>query len=488
MPPLARRPLVLGLALLAAVLCWAAAGPGRYGYHRDELYFLSAGRRPAWGYPDQPPLTPVLARITELVHPHSELALRIPAILVALWVTLAAALIARELGGGMFAQLLAAFAVGSGVLVLMSGHLLATSTVDLGIWVTASWLATRALRTGSARGWLAVGAVLGVGLLNKQLPVMLAAGLAVGLLLTPAARPVLRSGWPYAGAALAALAWAPVLWWQARNGWPQVTLAEQIRAEYGTPGGRMGFAATQLVLFSLGATVLWVTGLVRLVRDDTLARYRPLAWAWLTALAIVAVTAGQVYYIAGTYPALIAVGAVTVERWRRRALVVAGTAVSALVMLPAALPLLPPATLDDTAWAEIAEPLRESVGWPGLVEQVARAHRNLPAESRSSAVVFTANYGQAGAVEEYGAPLGLPLPAYSGHNGFAAWGPPAEDRGPVLLVWQGDPSRVFAGCRPQGRVQTGVRNEESEESSVYICEGPVGGWRAVWPRVTHLSA
>lgn len=486
--PLARRPLLGVLAVLGAVECWAAAGPGRYGYHRDELYFLAAGRRPAWGYPDQPPLTPMIARLTELVHAHSPFALRVPAILAVLWVTWTAAQLAREFGGAAFAQLLAALAVGSGLFVLMSGHLLATSTPDLAVWVTLTWLLVRILRTGSRRSWLGFGAVLAVGLLNKQLPVLLAVALVAGILAVPAARPVLRGPWPWAALALALLAWTPVLVWQARHGWPQATLAGQIRAEYGTPAERANFVATQFALFSPGATVLWVIGTVRLFREARWERFRPIAWGWVALMAIIVVTAGQVYYAGGIYPALIAAGAVAVEGWRPRVPVALGTVGSALLMLPAGLPVLPPATLDRTFWGTVGEPLRESVGWPELVAQTAAAYRTLPPDRRATAVLMTSNYGEAGALEELGPRVGLPSVAYSGHNGFGDWGPPPEGAAPVVLIWQRDPGTEFTGCRPFGPVVTGVRNEEGSFAGIFVCDGPVGGWHAAWPRLRHLAA
>lgn len=493
-----RRPvvsLVAGLSVLAGVLVWAST---RYGYHRDELYFLACGRRPAWGYPDQPPLTPLIARLTELVHPHSLLVFRLPAVLIMVGATGLSWLIAAELGGGTFARGLTALAVGTGDLFLLSGHLLATSTTDLGIWVLLTWIAVRMVRTGDRRWWLAYGTVLGIGLLNKQLPMLLTVSLVAGLLLTPAARPLLRGWWPWIGAAVAAACWAPVLIWQARHDWPQLTLAGQIHDEYGQLGERIAFWGEQFGLISVGASALWLLGLWSLARRpaDTAGApsFRALAWTWLVLMVILGVTAGQVYYPAGLYPALIAAGAVMVERRsaQARRSAVRFVVVSAAVTLPSALPLLPPATLDGTPWGVISEPQREMVGWPALVDQVAAAYRSFPPARAGRVSVFTANYGEAGAVEEYGPSRGLPRTAYSGHNGFADWGPPPQD-GPVVVVWQGEPrdaapSPWFTGCRSFGPVVTGIGNEEGTAATVWACDSPAGGWRAVWPHLTHLSA
>ena len=440
-------------------------------------------------------MTPLLALAADTLAPGSLTVLRLPAVACAVLVTALSALIARDLGGDRFAQLLAALATGTGTFVLISGHALFTSTPDLAIGVTLVWAVVRALRTGDPRLWLVAGAVLGVGLANKQLPLILAAGLVGGALLTPAARPALRSPWLWAGAAVAVLAWAPVLAWQAAHGWPQLELARQIRAEYGTPGQRMTFVVVQFLLFSLGASVLWVAGLVHLWRGRSGARFRVLGWAWLVVLALLAVTAGQVYYAAALYPPLIAAGAVAVGRRLPRRGARLGVAVAVVaggvLTLPAALPVLPASTLDASPWSGLAEQQREMVGWPELVDQVARAYRSIPQPQRAQAVVFTANYGEAGAVDRFGPSRGLP-PAFSGHNGFAAWGPPsAPAAAPVVVVWEDgapDPA-VFRGCGAGDPVRTGVRDEESTRAAVYVCAGGVaGGWAQAWPRLTFLSS
>ncbi len=70
--------------LLAAIaLAIHAIGNPHYGFFRDELYFIICGRHPAWGYVDQPPLTPLLAAGSQLFG-HSLFLLRlIPALCAA---------------------------------------------------------------------------------------------------------------------------------------------------------------------------------------------------------------------------------------------------------------------------------------------------------------------------------------------------------------------------------------------------------------------
>jgi len=480
------KPLAAIVAGLGALLLATA---GRYGYHRDELYFLACGQHLAWGYPDQPPLTPLLARLSHALAPGSLTVFRLPALMAASVTTLTAGLLARELGGRAYAQGLAALATGAGTFGLLSGHLLLTSSIDLCVWVVLTWLVVRVLRTGDERLWLVAGVVAGVGLWNKQLPVFLALGLLVGVLAGAPTRHLVTSRWLWAGAAVAAAMWAPVLLWQARHGWPQLTLAGQIRAEYGAAGERIGFFALQLVLFSLGATYLWMTGLVQLFREPAWRGFRPLAWAWVLVLAVFILTAGQGYYPGGTYPALIAAGAVVVERRsRHRWYVVAAVATSSLLLLPASLPVLSPAALGNSPLAGPGQNQLETVGWPGLVDQVAAAYRSIPPAWRPAAAIFTSNYGEAGAVGLYGPARGLP-PAWSGHNAYGLWGPPPENAGPVVVVWEdGSPDRRFTGCHLTAKVDTGVSNEETDRAAVYVCAGPVGGWRASWPRLTHLSA
>ena len=177
--------------------------------------------------------------------------------------------------------MLTAVATGTGVVVVTLGHILSTTTIDTLFWVAIVYVVLRTLSRDAPRGWLLVGLLTGVGLLDKHLVAFLLAAIVVGVALTPQVRHHLRSPWAWAGVGLAVLLWLPNLLWQATHGWPQLELAADIRDEYSGVGPRLEFVGLLLVQFSPVAAVLWIYGLVRLLRVPALVRAKPLAWAFL---------------------------------------------------------------------------------------------------------------------------------------------------------------------------------------------------------------
>ena len=141
--------LVLGLATLALHL-WVN---GSYGYFRDELYFIVCGRHPAWGYTDQPPLTPLIAWASDAAF-HSLRGLRlVPAIACAATVALTASC-ARLLGGGLYARWLAGLAVLGGGALQIFGVLLTTDCCSRSPGSRSQSASSRPSRTTSrAGGW-----------------------------------------------------------------------------------------------------------------------------------------------------------------------------------------------------------------------------------------------------------------------------------------------------------------------------------------------
>ncbi len=476
---------VYAVAGMATIVLLALSS--RYGPHRDELYFIAAGKHPQWGYPDQPPQTPLIAAAADQLAPGSLFALRLlSAVLIGAVIVLTADLV-REFGGNHRAELLAAITVATGSGVLAVGHLLSTSTLDLFAWTLVIRLVVAVLHRDLPRGWLWVGLAAGIGLENKSLVAPLLAGLVIGIAVTPGLRHHLRSPWAWAGAAIALLIWAPNLWWQAENGWPQATLSADIRNEYGTPGGIAELIGFQFLILSPLGAVLVGYGLVALLRRDAWRYARPLAVAYLVLLVFFVITGGKPYYLTGLLAPLAAAGAVVVsQRWSasRMTWFTVAVAVSVLFTVPALLPVLPAQTFAESFYPELNEDQLETIGWPRVVAQIRAVTDTLPADQRRAAVVVTSNYGEAGALLLYSEMSRV----YSGHNGFGDWGPPPDGSGPVVYVGEQVPGPgVLTGCRQAATLDTGVDNEE-DGNGVWVCTGPTGSWAQAWSQLRHLSA
>jgi hypothetical protein len=481
---------VLPVALVDLVVLVALGN--RYGYHRDELYFRDAGRHPAFGYDDQPALTPLIGRLSAALFGDTPRGLRVLSAVAMAIVVVLVALLARELRAGGAAQFLAAVCAGVSAMVLLAGHLLSTETFDVLVWVVVVVLVARLLDGGDPRLWLVAGATVGIGLENKHLPLLLIAALVVGLAVDRRLLPMLRSPWVWAGAGIALLLWLPNLTWQATHGWPQLELAGQISQDEGGDNRRM-LVPLQFLLIGPPLAPVWIAGLVALLRQRDLRPWRPLGTAYLVLVAILFVLGGKGYYAAPLLLCLLAPGAIVVERWSagrslRRTLLVAAVVVTAATSAVIALPLVPVDRLADTPIADLNEEAGETVGWPELVRSVARVRDALPPTERDRAIVFTENYGEAGAVDRYGPALGIPR-AYSGHNAYWRFGKPPDGAAPVIVLGYERVPPNFVGCRRAASVDNGVGVENEEQGgSVWLCAGPQLPWSRLWPRLRHLDA
>jgi Dolichyl-phosphate-mannose-protein mannosyltransferase len=480
------RPLGL-VAGVAALVMFALSG--RYGFHRDELYYLAAGQHPAWGYDDQPPLAPLWAGLSHAIAGSwpdalQLMLLRLPATLAVAGVILLTGAIAYEFGGGRKAQLFAALTMAVAPVLVISGHLLSTTIFDILVWTALAYIFARWVRTRADKLLLLIGPVAGVGLLIKTLPLVYAFGLVVGLLVS--SRAIFRRWQLWAGGAIAGLLWAPNVWWQASHGWPQVKMTAVIR-EDADWGGRAGLLPFQVLLLGVVAVLLWVPGLLRLLRDPSARPFRALGWAYLIVLIVVLATGGREYYPAGAYPALIASGALVLERrglsWKvARAWLIP----SAVITAALGLPIYPVAWLHATPQPAVNYDAGETVGWPGFADQVRAVYQGLPAGERATAVILAGNYGEAGALDHYGLPN-----VYSGHLSFWRWGPPPDSMtGPVVVVGHSSEADLHRECGSvdlAATIDNGLDLDNDEQGAqVWICRQPHRTWSRLWPGLYRM--
>ena len=460
----------------------------RYGPHRDELYFVAAGQRLAWGYPDQPVFTPLLARLATELAPHNLLVLRLPSLAAMALLVICAAAFARLLGGGRAAQVLTASTIAASVITVTLGHRLSTATFDTLAWTAVLLVVGHALHDYRPRLWLVAGLLAGLGLNNKTAVVVLLFAILLGVLLVPACRAQLRTPYPWLGGVMAILLWLPNLGWQFMNGWPVLGLGADIAEEFGGVAGRLGLLLQALAMFSPLIAIVWIYGLVQLFREPDWVRLRPIAVAFLVAAVIFVIAGGKGYYLAGAIVPLVAAGCTALAaRWPGRRLIAAGVvlAVSAAVAWPAFVPMLPVRTYAASFYPALDSDQLETIGWPEFADAVRATVDSLPADQRTRAVVFTRNYGEAGALDWYG----LGRPTFSGHNAFGDWGPPSEGAGPVIVVGLADPTANFTNCRVAAMINNDADADNEERGQpIWICSAPQGGWAVQWPRLVHLDA
>jgi hypothetical protein len=488
-----------GLTLLIHLI----ANP-HYGFFRDELYFIICGRHPDWGYVDQPPLVPLLAAASQAFGVSLFLLRLIPALFAAGGVFVTVRLV-REFGGGAFAQTIAGLCVALAPVFLTFGTQLGPDDVGLWLWPLAALYVARLVQGADPRWWLGVGIALGVAGQAKYSVLFFGVALLAGIGLSPS-RSVLLTPWMPAGIALALLIVAPNVAWQIAHGLPMLELLRNGQHGKNVVLSPVQFVLADVVIFNPALSLVWIGGLV-------LAFVRPATrWVgWTFAIVMVAMIAlhAKDYYPADTFPLLFATGGIAVELITRRALflrpVLAAIALAAgAILLPFGMPVL--GETQYVAYAHVvghvlhapAEEHHKSAalgqdfadmhGWPEMTATVARVYAALPRGERATAGINASNYGEASALNFFGAKYGLPT-ASSGHNQYWIWGPHFIQGG-VLIDVNGDLDALHKYCASVTLGATisnpwGMQYED--DLPVYVCRGFKPNVASIWPLVRNYN-
>jgi len=458
-------------------------------YFRDEFYYLACSRHMAWGYVDQPPLSIAILWIVRHLAGDSLMVLRAAAALAAaitIWLT---GSIARRLGASPSGETLAMIAAAIAPELLGIGSFYSMNVIDLLCWTLAVRVLIDVLDRPTVARWIVLGVVLGLGLENKISVLWLGAGIVAGLLLTPARRLLLTPG-PWIAGVIAAALFAPHIVWQIATGWPTLEFirnASQGKMQVTTP---LAFVAAQVMNLNPITLPVWLGGLLYLLLAPRMARYRPLAIAFLAVAGILIVNrTSRSEYLAPGYPMLFAAGGAMLERIISRAawqvavavVLIAAGALSA----PLALPLLPvdryvaysralgvaPSTEEKKEVGRLPQFFADRQGWDRFVAQVVAVVDRLPPGDRERAAVFVGNYGEAGAIEQLARGRGITV--VSGHNNYWLWGP-AGRSGEVMVVVSRSRQRQdekFASVEQAGVIECGDCMPYENGQSIFVCRG-----------------
>jgi hypothetical protein len=490
-PPLDLR--VVG-ALAAAKLVLHLSTANRYGYFRDELYFLDLARHLDWGYVDCAPLVALYAKLA-LLFGGSLVALRTIAAVAGAARVAITIVLTRELGGRRFAQMLAGLCALLAPILVAEDSVMTMNGFESLFWMACVWALIRIVRTGDPRYWVLFGVAAGLGLENKHSTALFGAAVVAALLLSPQRRELLRP-WIWIGGAIALLLFLPNIVWQIRHGFPTLEDLRNVqRSGKNVVLSPAEFIKEQILFLHPLFLPIWGAGLVSLL-VGRLKRVRVLGWTYVVLLVLMIAGKAKNYYLAPIYPMLFASGAVAVEGWIDRARWSAArlwpkVAIAALVVavsapfLPAILPFLPPENL--LAWQRrlgVAPPktevrhegpleqrLGDQFGWPELVGDVARIYNSLPPDERARTGIFASNYGEAGALNLFGPALGLPAPICA-HQNHYFWGPPKKE--PDTLIWlQWGRQGVEDHCRSVEKAGEHFHpwGMAEENRPIYLCRG-----------------
>jgi 4-amino-4-deoxy-L-arabinose transferase-like glycosyltransferase len=484
----------------AATVAVHLATAGNYGVFRDEFYYLACADHLAWGYVDHPPLSIALLAVVRLLLGASVWALRlVPAILGGCLVVLAARL-AWRLGGGRFAQTFAALAAAVAPQYLGIFGYYSMNALDLVFWSALALLVLRLEQTGERRLWLPLGALLGLGLLNKLSILFFLAGLAAALPWSPLRRH-LRHREPWLGALLAAALFVPHILWQVANDWPTREFVRNAQAEKIAALSPWRFFLAQFLEIHPLNALVWLGGLAWLCSRRG-RRFRTVGIVFLAAFAVMVFQRSKPYYLGPAFPPLLAAGAVAIEPWLASRRVLRGAlltlwAAGGAALAPFVVPLLPverfvayqqalgiePGTDERHEMGPLPQFFADRFGWREMAAEVARVYHSLPASERARTLIATGNYGEAGAINHFGPALGLPR-AVSQHNSFYLWGP-GDVAGVTTVITVGmsadGPTQVLASCEPAGRVEAPYAMPYETRHPILVCRDwtldPLEAWR-----------
>lgn len=485
-----------------------------YGYFRDELYYIVSGTQHlSLGYVDFPPMIAYIAALLNVISADSLVSIHVVPALAESILVVVAGLIARELGGGRKAQILAALSTLLTVGLLAEGSLFTPDSLDQLWWSVLGYLVVRIVKRRESKLWIVAGLVAGVGLLSKLTVFFFVGALILSLLVFPASRKYLRSKWLVIGGLISLILVLPMIYWNAVHGWPMAEFYLEFKGDVGG-GGPLVFFTSQLEEISFLNAPIVIIGLYFYLKSSEASELRALGLTYIMLYVFMTLVSMKPYYLLAAYPVVFAGGAVAIEmsslskrglaRWFSSRPYFVALAIIAIILAPAVMPILPPSTylsiyggtvsgsnktIASGETGPLPQNLGDRFGWGSMVSTLAQAYDQLPSSLQSQACIFTVNYGEASAVNFLGKSLGLPE-AISGHNNYYVWGP--ESCSGQVIITVGVPlsnaQTIYKNVTLLTTITCQYCMDNENNLPVYLCLNPnFSSIASVWPLVRHYD-
>ncbi|HEY4650357.1 MAG TPA: glycosyltransferase family 39 protein, partial [Pontibacter sp.] len=455
--------LLAGFVLLKFVLQCALVD-GAYDLHRDEFLHLDQANHLAAGYVSVPPFTALVAWLIQALGNSYFWVRFFPALfgaltIVVVWRTIDA------LQGGLYAKILGATALLLSAMLRLN-MLFQPNSFDMLCWALIFYGFIRFAQTQQPKWLYGLGAIVGIGFLNKYTILFLIAGLAVALFLSPYRRLFARREL-YVAALIALIVASPNLVWQVQHHFPVVAHMRELKATQLVNVTPSAFLLDQL-LFFVGSVFLWVGALVAFIVYSPFKQYRFVGVCYLLVMFLFLALKAKSYYTIGLYPVLIASGSVYWEhlfsrgwlRYTRPAWVL----VPIVLFLPivnVVFPVLSPAEIQTKAekfkdlnllkWEDgqdhlLPQDFADMLGWQELATITRKAYQTIPDTDKPYTLVLCDNYGQAGAINYYSRHA---VPAAVSFNAdYSYWFPKLPHLRHIILVKESGEAPIQENEKP----------------------------------------
>ena len=462
-----------------------------YGYFRDELYFIACSNHLAAGYVDFAPLAAWILKANRVVFGDSLYALRwLPALAQSALVVLTG-LLAREMGGTKFAVTLSAIGMTLCPTILCDADRYSMNPFEPLFWMSGLYLLIRVINGADERLLLGLGVACGLGVENKHSTIFFMAALLVALALTPQRR-LFASKWFWGAVAITIALAMPNFVWQVQHGYPTYVDLHNVKVMHkNVELPPIPFIKQQIMMLHPVYVLLWVPGIGFLFFEREGKKYRVIGWTFVLFFLQLMLLKGKDYYVAPIYPVLFAATGVLWElmsrvRWQWLRPTLLWTAVIAgLVVVPVVVPVLPPAKANAYIQAiagsgqktevgmqsQLPQYFADEFGWPELVEKTAQLYHSLPPEEQAKTAILGGSYGDAGAIDFFGAKYGLPK-SISAHQNYWYWGPRNyTGESVIILHWSRRGAERHCSTLIEGPKLDNPWSMEEEQYTIWLCKG-----------------
>jgi hypothetical protein len=442
---------LLIISSLTFLLIYLSTFNKAYGYFIDEFYYIACANNPAAGYVDHPPLAPLILTVIQFLFGTSIFVIRIiPALAEAAGVFYTG-ILAREIGGGKFAQILAACAMAASPTIITFGQFYSMNAFEPLLAVLLMLFAVRMIKENNPKRWIVLGIIMGLGMMNKHTFGVFIIAIILSLILAGKWKLIFNK-WFFVGSIIALIIFTPNIIWQIINNYPSLEFYRNINSDKNVYTPPLAFILGQVMGMSPSTIPIWIAGFLFLLFSKTMKEFKFLGILFVTLFLFMLLSGiSRSDRLAFAYPAAFAGGAIFYEHLFLKYKLSSAKVVLILFIfsgLAISLPLVLPYFSYETVIARtefiqyntelergnkplLPQILADKIGWEERFNLVYSAYQSLSDDDKKQTIVAAGNYGQAGALELYGKDKDFP-PVVCTHNNYYFWSK-SRLKGNILL-------------------------------------------------------